>query len=350
MISERPNTLIATWSSVRRAAFAAAFGLAVGLSPDAGRGQDTMEVTVALPAPTLTFTSHFVAEDAGFFEKEGVKVQTRTLVGVAATNALLAGSVDFTHGSGPTFLRAASQGQRMFAIANVVDKVMVETVLRKDVAERLGITEKTPVAERARKLKGLTIAIQGVGSMIHTWTRFILDMGGLDVEKDVRITPMDPPAMLPALTSKAIDGFSTAMPFTTQAVLRGDAIMLESGVADVPDVLPVAYNIIFTRAGVCEEKREMCRRVGRAYVGAMRMIQERPDEVFETVLRKRYPKMDPELLKAAWKVTRDAHARDIRITDEQFDNSQKISINSKMLEPNDVVKSYAGLYTDEFVK
>jgi NitT/TauT family transport system substrate-binding protein len=333
----------------RWAMLAAAFGLAVGMGPVASHGQD-MEVTIAIPAPTLTFASHFVAEDGGFFEKEGIKVQTRNLVGVAATNAMLAGSVDFTHGSGPTFLRAVSQGQKILAIASVVDKVMVETVLRKDVAERLGITDKTRIAERAQKLKGLTIAIQGVGSAIHAWTRFLADKGGLDIENDVRIAPMDPPAMLPALTSKAIDGFSTAMPFTTQAVLKGEAVMLASGVGDVPDVLPIAYNIIYTRAGVCEEKREMCRRVGRAYAAAARMIQEQPDEVFEKILRKRYAKMDPELLRAAWKVTRDAHAKDIRVTKEQFDNSQKISINAKLLEPKDVVTNYAGLYTDEFVK
>ena len=335
-------------SRTRRAAFAAV-SLVIGMSPIAGHGQD-MDAIVAIPSQTLTFASHFVAEDGGFFAKEGVKVQTRNLVGVAATNAMLAGSVDFTHGSGPTFLRAASQGQKVLAIANVVDKVMVETVLRKDVAERLGITEKTPIAERAQKLKGLTIAIQGVGSAIHAWTRFLADKGGLDIENDVRIAPMDPPAMLPALTSKAVDGYSTAMPFTTQAVLKGEAIMLASGVSDVPDVLPIAYNLIFTRASVCEEKRELCQRVGRAYAGAARMIQERPDEVFETILRKRFAKMDPELLRAAWTVTRDAHARDIRVTKEQLDNSQKISINAKLLEPKDVVKSYAGLYTDEYVK
>src|SRR5262245_42948861 len=173
---------------MRRAASAVAFGLAVAMSSVASHGQD-MEVIVALPAPTLTFTSHFVAEDGGFFAKEGIKVQTRTLVGVAATNALLAGSVDFTHGSGPTFLSAAAQGQALFASASLGDNVMVETVLRKDVAGRLGISETTPIAERALKLKGLTIAIQGVGSMIHAWTRFILDKGGLDVENDVRIAP-----------------------------------------------------------------------------------------------------------------------------------------------------------------
>jgi len=333
---------------LRRAAFTV-LGLAVGMSPIASHGQG-MEVIIAIPAPTLTFASHFVAEDAGFFEKEGVKVQTRNLVGVAATNAMLAGSVDFTHGSGATFLRAVSQGQKVLAIANVVDKVMVETVLRKDVAERLGITEKTPMAERTQKLKGLTIAIQGVGSIIHAWTRILADKGGLDMENDVRIAPMDPPAMLPALTNKAIDGFSTALPFTTQAVFRGEAVMLASGVSDVPEVLPIAYNLVFTRAGVCEAKREMCRRIARAYAGAARMIQERPDEVFETILRKRFAKMDPDLLRAAWKVTQGAHARDIRVTNELLDNAQKINIYAKLLEPKDVVKSYAGLYTDEFVK
>jgi NitT/TauT family transport system substrate-binding protein len=332
-----------------RRAVAATFGLAMGLIPIASKSQE-IEVIFAIPALTLTFASHFVAEDGGFFEKEGLKVSTRNLVGVAATNAMIAGSADFTMGSGPTFLRAASQGQKIVAIANVVDKIMVETVLRKDVAERLGITEKTPLAERAKKLKGLTIGIQGVGSVVHAWTRYVAGKGGLDIENDVRIAPMDPPAMSPALISKAIDGFSTSLPFTTQAVLKGEAIMLASGVTDVPDLLPIAYNLIYTRQEVCKEKREMCVRLARAYAGAAKMIQEQPNEVFEKILKKRFAKMDPALLAAAWDVTKEAHAKDIRITAQQLDNSQKISIDAKLLEPKDVVKNYDGLYSNEFVK
>jgi NitT/TauT family transport system substrate-binding protein len=330
-------------------AVAAVFGLALGLVPVASHSQET-EVIFAIPAQTLTFASHFVAEDGGFFAKEGIKPMTRYLVGVAATNALLAGSADFSMGSGPTFLRAASQGQKMLAIANVVDRFMVEMVLRKDVAERLGITDKTPIAERAQKLKGLTIGIQGVGSIVHAWTRFVASKGGLDVENDVRIAPMDPPAMSPALNSKAIDGFSTSLPFTTQAVLKGEAVMLASGVTDAPELLPFAYNLIYTRPEVCKEKRDVCVRVARAYAAAARMIQEKPDEVFEKILRKRFEKMDPQLLAAAWAVTRQAHAKDIRITPVQFDNSQKVSIDAKLLDPKDVLKSYDGLYTNEFTK
>ena len=70
---------------------AAAIGLAVGLGPTPGHAQD-IEVLVALPAATLTFSSAFIAEDAGFYKKEGLKVSHRTIVGVGSPNAVIAGA------------------------------------------------------------------------------------------------------------------------------------------------------------------------------------------------------------------------------------------------------------------
>ena len=108
---------------------AAALGFAVGLGPTSGHAQD-IEVLVALPATTLTFSSAFLAEDAGFYKKEGLKVSHRTIVGVGSPNAVIAGAADFTIGTGPVFLRAAASGQRLFAIANLIDRPLVEMVLR----------------------------------------------------------------------------------------------------------------------------------------------------------------------------------------------------------------------------
>ena len=122
---------------------AAAIGLAAGAAPGTAKSQD-IDVILALPAQTLTFTTAFVAEDMGFFKKEGLNVSIRNLVGVAAPNAVIAGSAHFTVGTGPVYLRAASQGQRFYAIANMIDRMMVEMVLRKDVAERVGITTRCP--------------------------------------------------------------------------------------------------------------------------------------------------------------------------------------------------------------
>jgi NitT/TauT family transport system substrate-binding protein len=324
-------------------------GLAVGLAPTTGRAQET-EVIFAIPALTLTFTAQFVAEDAGFFKKEGLKMNTRNLVGVASPNAVLAGSADFTFGTGPVFLRAAAQGQRFLAIANMVDRPLVELVLRKDVADAAGITDKTSQADRAKALKGKTIGVQGIGSIVHAWQRYVVNRGGLDIEKDVRVAPMDPPAMYPALENKSIDGYATSMPFTTQAIIKGSAIMLASSTFDAPELVPFAYGLIYTRPNMCTEKRDLCARMARAYMGAAKMIQEKPDEVFETVLKKRFEKMDPQLLAASWKVAQQAHAKDIRVTVQQLENSQKVSLDAKLLEPKDALKSYDGLFTDEFVK
>jgi ABC-type nitrate/sulfonate/bicarbonate transport system substrate-binding protein len=336
----------------RRGGLAAgALGITIALLPGVGPAQD-LDVIMALPAQTLTFTSAFVAEDLGFYKQEGLKVSTRNLVGVAAPNAVLAGSADFTVGTGPVFLRAAAQGQRFLAIANLVDRPMVELVLRKDVADAAKITEATPFAERARALKGKTIAIQGVGSIIHAWMRLVASRGGLDPEKDVTIAPMNPPAMLPALESRQVDGYATSMPFTTQAVLGGRAIMLASAAngRDAPDLLPFAYGLLYTRPEVCRDKRELCVRMARAFAGAARLIQDKPDEVFEKVLRKRFDKMDPALLAAAWQLTQRAHARDIRVTVPQLENSQKVSLEARLLEPKAALTSYDGLYTDAFLK
>ncbi len=229
------------------------------------------------------------------------------------------------------------------------DRPLVELVLRKDVADAAGITESTPIAERAKAMKGKTIGIQGVGSIVHAWQRLITNRGGLDVEKDVRIAPMDPPAMLPALQNKAIDGYATSLPFTTQAVVNGSAIMLASGVSDAPDLLPFNYCLVYTRPETCRDNREKCARVARALAGATAFILEKPNESLE-LLRKRFDKMDPALLGAAWQVVSKAHAKDIKVSVAGLDNSQKVSLESKLLAPKDALTSFDGLYTDEFLR
>jgi NitT/TauT family transport system substrate-binding protein len=324
---------------------------AIGIGPTASHAQDRgkdIDVIVALPAQTLTFAAAFIAEDAGLYKQEGLKVSHRLLVGVAAANAVIAGSADFTIGTGPVFLRAAAKGQRMLAIANLIDRPLVELVLRKDVADAARITPAMPLAERAKVLAGKTIGIQGVGSIIHAWERLVASRAGLDVEKDVRIAPMDPPAMLPALDNKAIDGYATSLPFTTQAVVKGSAVMLASATVDAPDLLPFAYGLIYTRPETCAQNRDKCTRLVRALAAANKLILEKPDTALG-LMRKRFGKMDPAVLSAAWRVVAQAHARDIAVPVAGLDHSQRVSIEAKLLDPKDALASFDGLYSGDYL-
>ena len=63
------------------------------------------------------------------------------LVGVEAVNAVIAGSADFTVSTGPVFCAPMRKGQPLLAIANLIDKPLVEMVLRNDVYDALQVTE-----------------------------------------------------------------------------------------------------------------------------------------------------------------------------------------------------------------
>lgn len=321
---------------------------AIASTPSPAPAQE-IPIILALPAQTLTYSAALIAEDGGFYKKEGLKVSIRYLTGVASPNAVLAGSADFTLGTGPVFLRAAAQGQRMLAIANLIDKPLVELVLRKDVADAAGIKPGMPLADRAKALRGKTVGIQGVGSIVHAWERLVVNRGGLDVEKDVRIAPMDPSAMLPALENKAIDGYATSLPFTTQAVVKGSAIMLASAISDVPDLVPFAYGLLYTRQDMCAKEREKCVRMVRALAATNAFIIEKPEEALDLV-RKRFEKMDPTILKEAWQVVVKAHARELDVSVASLSNSDKVSLEAKLLDPKDALPNYDGLFTNEFLR
>lgn len=332
----------------RNRTVAAVIGAAVGFGPTVAVG-DEIEILMALPAATLTFSAPFLAEDAGFYKKEGLKVSHRTIVGVGSVNAVIAGSADFTMGTGPVFLRAAAQGQRLLAIANLIDRPLVELVLRKDIAQAAGVTETTPFAARAKALRGRTVGIQGVNSIVHAWQRLVANRGGLDIEEDVRIAPMDPSAMRAALETKAIDGYATSLPFTTEAVVKGNAVMLASAVSDAPDLLPFAYGLIYTRPDTCTKAREKCLRLVRALAAANQFIRDKPDEAL-ALLKKRFERLDAAVLAAAWPIVGQAHARDLRITVPALEHSQQVSLEAKLLAPKDALTKFDGLHTDEFLQ
>jgi hypothetical protein len=89
--------------------------------------------------------------------------------------------------------------------------------------------------------------------------------------------------------------------------------------------------------------------MARALAAAARFIREKPDEALQ-ILRKRFDKLDPALLDAAWQVVSKAHAQDARVTIVGLENSQKVSLEAGLLEPKDALKSFDGLFTDEFLR
>jgi NitT/TauT family transport system substrate-binding protein len=315
------------------------------------KAQPAMEdSSLALPTLSITFTSALVAEDQGLWEKEGLRVKTITIQGVGAPNAVIAGSVDFTLTTASTFTRAAVHGQRLLAIANLIDRPMMEIVLRKDVADAAGYDPAQPLEQRARILKGRTIAVDGINTNLHALLRLVALRGGLDPETDIRVTPMAVTNLLPAMQSKAIDGFSSSMPWTVEPVQNGTAVVVASSPrGDIPSMIPFAYSVLAARPETCEKRRSVCEKMGRAFVAAATFIRNQPEATL-AILKKRFPAMNDQVLAGSLETIRQATPVPPVVTREGIENSERFNVDAGVLKREETLKSYDGLFTDAYVK
>ena len=326
-----------------------AAALVVGSAAQSSRAQE-IDTILVLPALTLSYAAAWIADEAGLYTKNGLKVSTRQLVGVAANNAVINGSADFAFGTAATYLNGVAKGQRLLLLANMVNRPSVELVLRKDVAEQLGITSQTPFEQRIRAIKGKTIAIGGIGSAPHAWLRLLSRKVGLDPENDFTTAVVDATAQVPSLIAKRVDGISAPTPFSNDAVVRGGAVVLASpALGDLPEYYPTASVVLITRPEVCQKQREKCLRMTHAIQDAVRMVKDQPDAVWE-IVRKRNERMDPNVLKDAWEASRKIYTTDMRITDQMLDVAQKFSLDAGLIPPENRVTDFKGLYTHEYQK
>ncbi|MGE0746262.1 MAG: ABC transporter substrate-binding protein [Rhodospirillales bacterium] len=326
----------------------AAAGMAMSL-PSAGIAQMD-ETSVALPVTSLTFGFHYLAEDLGLFEKNGLKVKSSVVSGIGAANAVLAGSVDFSAGSGPTVIRANARGQKLVAIGLTVDKPLLEIVLGKEIAAKRGIDDKTPMDKRAQAVKGLQLAIDAPNTIPHGYMKYFLSKGKVDDQRDVTLTPMQPPNMMAALKSGAISGFVMSQPWTLIPVREGNAIRLASSVrGDFPELVPFAYNVVITRAGTCEAKPALCRKLLAAYQGALTAIRDRPQEALPA-LQKRFAQLDPGVLSDAFEAMRAMTPASLEVTEAGLRNGQDLMLKTGMVKAEETLKSFDGIYSNAYLK
>lgn len=309
----------------------------------------TERATVALPAPVVLFLSVYVAEDY-FWPKEGLDIKIIYLPGIASMNAVISGSAEFSLSSGGSITRAAAHGQRMLAIANLNERSGQFITLRKDVADTLHFDPKAPFVERAKALKGLTIATGGLGSVADAVIRVALRSAGLDSEKDIRIAPMAPPDIMAAFARKAIDGFSLGPPYAQQAVQDGTGVILLNGVeGDPPGFEPTASSIIVTRPQVCVERRPLCVKMGHSILEAAKFVHEHPKEAIAS-LKKRFDKLDDAVLAAAGAAVIKMTGVPPALSDEKMANGDRMNSEAGFLKPEDRIQSYDGLYTNEYLR
>jgi sulfonate transport system substrate-binding protein len=305
------------------------------------------EASLAYPNVAFTFAAQYVAEDAGLFAKHGLKLKPLLITGPGSTNAVISGSADFGLASTAVQTRAAARGQRLLSIANTTDRPTVQIILRKELVPN--VDPKAPLADRIRLLRGRTIAVDAIGSIIHGYPLMLARRAGFD-PNELRISPMAPPTALAAFQSRQIDGFAMSMPWPIGPVLEGGATLIASGPdGDPPDMTPFGNATVVTKPETCERRKSVCQKIGRALVEAVNYLYDRPADTL-ALLKKRFSTLDDKVLAAGFELIRKSTPRSPVTLRAALENGELYSIEAGLLKAEDRLKSYDGLYTDEYVK
>jgi ABC-type nitrate/sulfonate/bicarbonate transport system substrate-binding protein len=262
---------------------------------------------------------------------------------------VISGSADFSVSSAASLTRAAAKGQRMLAIANMIDKPVWVIVVRKDIAEAEHFDPNAPLATRAKILAGKKMSVDGINSVIHGYLKVIAKAGGVDPDS-MTVAPLAPSETLAAFSRHAIDGFINGPPWPQTVLQEGTGVAVASPLTGDPDwIAPNGSGVIITRPQFCVEHRSICMKMGKGLAQGARFIHEKPAEAL-ALLKKHFDKIDPAVVDRAFQGVVAGTPVPPIMTEAVLSNSEHLNIEAGLMAASDQLSSYAGLYTDEFVK
>ena len=333
--------------SISTAALAALAAISIALPPAARAASE--HTSLAIPAYVVLFLAEYVAEDQHLYEQQDLDVKVQFIAGVGAMNAVIAGSTDFSMSSGGSLTRAAAHGQNLLAIANMGNQNGQYIVLRKDEADAAHFDTKAPLAERAKILKGKTIGIDAMQSVVHSIVRVVAKVGGLDPES-VTVTPMQPADTLSAFARHAIDGFAAGPPWPQQVVTNGTAVIVADGAKGEPkEFSPIGSVMLVTRPQFCTDHRSVCVKMGHVMKLAADFIHDHPAESL-AILKKRYDKVDEAVLRASYEAVREMTPQPPTPDAAELANAESMNIAAGFMNQAQRLKSYAPLFTQDFAR
>ena len=324
-----------------------ALGIACGGGASAAAQQ--AQVTLSLPGINIAFLSFYIAEDLHLWHDRGLDVKSIMVVGAGSTNALIAGSVEFAISSGSSITRAWAHGQKLHTLATAINQTSEWVVIRKDIADAAHFDPNAPLSERAKILKGKTIAMGGVGALPDAVLKAVASEAGIKPDEIVA-TPMQPSDFLAAFQRKLIDGFSNSMPYVQQVLLDGTGVLVSDSTKGEPTRFsPVSASLLMARADYCGDHASTCTAMVGGVVAAIRLMHDDPKRAF-AVMKSRFGNYDDKVLQASFDVMEIVSSNPPLTSVQELENGDLMSIAAGFLKPDEKLSDYQILIDNSFIK
>ena len=315
-------------SVVRLLAIAGALCVGSTLS---STGQALKHIRVTIPVIGMNFLPLFVAADKGLFAKEGMDVEIISTSGDGPdVDALIAGSVQFTISTPNRLLTSYEQGKPLLAIMNMANRNAIDCVMRKDIADKLGISVDTPANQKFKALKGLKAGGTRPGAFTYLVLVDYAKRAGLVPQQDLQILGVGGgPGMIAALENGAIDVACNTSPTTDLMVERGKAVMFTyNSLGKDPAYDDFLFELLYVRPDYAKQNPETVRGFCRALLAAIADIRDTPSQDQLPLLRARFSGVEDPMLVRILDTLKPMFRRDGKVTPELFEKATKFMLDT----------------------
>ncbi|MEE9239708.1 MAG: ABC transporter substrate-binding protein, partial [bacterium] len=278
---------------------------------------------------SLAFVSNYVARANGYFTDENLAVEViSTRGGGPDIKANLAGKAEFSVAAGTYQINAVKAGGRLVAVMSVLNRSIVNSAIRKDVAERLGITAKTPYKEKLKKMKGLIVGATRPGALTYNQGEYWIRQAGYTPQKEVTLIGAGAgPVLIAALEQNKIQIAIQTIPVPETAIFRGKAIpFITNSAGDDPEMDQFMMEVLLVRPDYAEKNPETVRKVVRALLRANKWISENSAEKIREKIQLYFAKTDKRLLRTSIAAVKKAVSIDGKVTQRAVDITQNLLI------------------------
>jgi NitT/TauT family transport system substrate-binding protein len=221
----------------------------------------------------------WLAQDAGFYAREGLDVEQIWIQGNPSTAALIAGEIDLLYCIPHNVIGAIANGADLQFIASIYNRMQYRIIA-------------APGIDRVEQLKGKLLGVARVHDVSHFYVRLALKRFGMNADQDLRfIASGGQSDRVLALKNGRV---------AATIVNPANAMVLEKdGFKTILDIetlnFPVVGNMTAARRQFIKEKRPLAVRFVRALVASMKKIQDDP-ELSKKVLAKNLRLQDKAII------------------------------------------------------
>jgi len=302
-------------------------GTALALPRLSSAQSSPRSIRVTQAVTSLSYIHSYVAQSQGFFKQAGLAAElVDTGGGGPDVQLVLAGRAELTVNDGAQVLPALQQGQALKCVMSLLDKSIINATIRKETADRLGITASTPFAEKIAKLKGLKIGVTRPGALTWQQARFNLISAGLNPDRDAEVIGIGGASALgAALENGRVDVIYISMPIGERLVQSGKGILLvNNSRGEDPRLASFMMEGLWATPEFIKANRDVVARAVKAYARAGAFIRDARIEDVVAAVKPVLGSVGDEVLLEGAKGVRSAVSRTGRMDNAELAATQLV--------------------------